>query len=90
MLYPISCLISVPILLLIRPVVLQSKMINDAIASAKAGSSLYKRATVEDPSENLIRAHVAALEWHILSQKFGLTASELVRLQGKSVRGLNC
>ncbi len=50
-----------------RPALLQIKMINDAIASAKDGSPLYKRAMVEDPSENLIRAHVAALEWHMLS-----------------------
>ena len=32
------------------------------IAAAKAGSPLYKKALLEDPSENLIRAHVATLD----------------------------
>ena len=63
-------------------------MINDAIASAKAGSPLYKRTMVEDPSENLIRAHIATFEWHMLSRKFGMPASELARLQEKSVEVL--
>ena len=63
-------------------------MINNAIASAKAGSPLYNRAMVEDPTENMIRAHVATLEWHMLSRKFGMPASELARLQEKSVEVL--
>jgi hypothetical protein len=56
-------------------------LINAEIAAAKAGSPLYKKALLEDPSENLIRAHVATLEWNMMSQKFGMTAAELVRLQ---------
>ena len=60
-------------------------MINAEIAAAKAGSPLYKKAPLEDPSENLIRAHVATLEWNMMSRKFGMTAAELVRLQEKSV-----
>ena len=60
-------------------------MINAEIAAAKAGSPLYKKALLEDPSENLIRAHVATLEWNMMSRKFGMTAAELVRLQEKSV-----
>ena len=49
--------------------------------------SLEVRSTKEhqDSSENLIGAHVATLEWHMLSRKFGMPASELVRLQAKSV-----
>jgi hypothetical protein len=60
-------------------------MINVTIASAKTGSPLYKRALVQDPTENLSRAHVATLKWHVLSRKFGMPASELVRLQEKIV-----
>ena len=75
-------------IIIYRPALLQIKIINDAIASAKDGSPLYKRAMVEDPSENLIRAHVATLEWHMLPRKFGMPASELVRLQEKSVEVL--
>jgi hypothetical protein len=36
----------------------------------------------------MIGAHVATLEWHMLSRKFGMPASELVRLQAKSVEVL--
>ena len=63
-------------------------MINTAIASAKAGSPLYKKKMVQDPCENMISAHVATLEWHMLSRKFGMTATELARLQEKSVEVL--
>ena len=75
-------------IIIYRPALLQIKIINDAIASSKDGSPLYKRAMVEDPCENMIRAHVATLEWHMLSRKFGMPASELVRLQEKSVEVL--
>ena len=63
-------------------------MIDDAIASAKAGSPLYKRNLVQDPCEKMISAHVATLEWDMLSRKFGMTASELAGLQEKSVEVL--
>jgi hypothetical protein len=63
-------------------------MVNAATESAKPGSPLYKKALVQDPSDNLIGAHVATLEWHMLSRKFGMPASELVRLQAKSVEVL--
>ncbi len=44
-----------------------------------------KKVPLEDRSENLIRAHVATLEWNMMSRKFGMTAAKLVRLQEKSV-----
>ena len=47
-----------------------------------------KKALVQDPSDKMIGAHVATLEWHMLSRKFGMPASELVRLQAKSVEVL--
>jgi hypothetical protein len=60
-------------------------LINAEIAALKAGSQLFKKAPREDPSKNLIRAHVAALEWNMMSRKIGTTAAELVRLQEKFV-----
>ena len=36
---------------------------------------------VQDPTDNMIRAHVATLEWHMLSRKFGMPASELARFR---------
>ena len=45
----------------------QIELINAEIAAAKHGSPLYKKPAVEDPSEKLIAAHVATLEWHMQS-----------------------
>jgi hypothetical protein len=59
-------------------------LINAEIAALKAVSPLYQKAPLDDPSENLIRAHVAALEWNMMSRKIGMTAAKLVRLQEKS------
>ena len=44
---------------------------------------------MEDPSENLIAAHTATLEWHMQSRKFSMTAAELERLQDTSVEILD-
>ena len=46
---------------------------------------------MEDPSEKLIAAHVATLEWHMQSRKFIKTVadSELERLQDKFVEVLD-
>lgn len=66
----------------------QVRLINAAIAAAKQGSPLYKKPQLQDPCEKLIEAHVATLEWHMQSRKFGLTAAELERLQEKSVEVL--
>jgi hypothetical protein len=38
--------------------------------------------------EDMIRAHVSMLEWHIQSRKFGMTAAQLELLQQKSVEVL--
>ena len=68
--YTISCWISEPILLLTLPDVsffVQIKLINAEIAAAKSGSPLYRKVRLEDPSENLIRAHIATLEWNMMS-----------------------
>jgi hypothetical protein len=44
-----------------------------------------KKRRLTIPAKKLIRAHVATLEWNMMSRKFGMTAAELVRLQEKSV-----
>ena len=67
----------------------QIKLINAEIAAAKQGSPLYQKPAVEDPSDILIAAHTATLEWHMQSRKFSMTAAELVRLQEKSVEVLD-
>ena len=67
----------------------QIKLINAEIAAAKQGSPLYQKPAVEDPSDKLIAAHTATLEWHMQSRKFSMTAAELVRLQEKSVEVLD-
>ena len=77
---PISHLISDTCL-----VVAQIKLINAEITAAKHGSPLYKKPLLQDPCEKLIESHVATLEWHMQSRKFGMTSAELQRLQEKSV-----
>ena len=58
------------------------------ISSAKQGSPLYRKPLLEDPSERIVESHLATLEWHMQSRKFGMTAAELERLQSKSVEVL--
>lgn len=58
---------------------------NDAIASAPAGSPLRGLAPIQDPSDRIIEVHVAALKWNILQRRFGLVASDLETLQCSSV-----
>jgi hypothetical protein len=58
------------------------------ITSAKHGTPLYRKPLLEDPSERIVQSHLATLEWHMQSRKFGVTAAELERLQCKSVEVL--
>jgi hypothetical protein len=63
-------------------------LISNAISKAQAaqpGSPLYQKRFVNDPSELLIETHVAALQWHMQSGKFEMTAATLKKLQGMSV-----
>ena len=36
---------------------------------------------IKDPSDEIIEVHLAALKWNILQRRFGLVASDLVKLQ---------
>ena len=49
---------------------------------------MYRNPLLEDPSERIVESHLATLEWHMQSRKFGMTAAELERLQSKSVEVL--
>jgi hypothetical protein len=60
-------------------------LINNAISEAQPGSPLYQKRFVNDPSKRLIETHVAALQWHMQSRKFEMTAATLIKLQGMSV-----
>ena len=73
---------------LICPCFSQIKLINKEITSTKHGNPLYRKPLLEDPSECIVQSHLATLEWHMLSRKFGMTAAELERLQCKSVEVL--
>ena len=71
-----------------KPFFSQIKLINKEITSAKHGNPLYRKSLLEDPSERIVQSHLATLEWHMQSRKFGMTAAELERLQCKSVEVL--
>jgi hypothetical protein len=58
------------------PVHCQLALINSQIIKAKA-APLKGKGPIHDPMEDIIRAHVSMLEWHIHSRKFGMTAAQL-------------
>jgi hypothetical protein len=66
-------------------IVLQIRLLNAAITSAKAGHPLYRKPLANGPSEKLIEVHVAALKWHMQSRTFEMTAEKLQKLQDQSV-----
>jgi len=39
---------------------------------------------IRDPGDEIIEVHLAALKWNILQRRFGLVASDLVKLQSSS------
>jgi len=65
----------------------QLALINSQISKAKTGP-LKGKALIQDPMEGIVKAHVAILEWHMQSRKFGMTAAKLELLQQKSVEVL--
>ena len=69
------------------PVHWQLALINTQIEQARTGP-LKGKAPIQDPMEGIIQAHVAMLEWHMQSRKFGMTAAKLELLQQKSVEVL--
>ena len=60
------------------------KFVNDRIAAARAGMPLHGVQPIKDPSDEIIEVHLAALKWNILQRRFGLLASDLVKLQSSS------
>ncbi len=65
----------------------QLALINSQISKAKTGP-LKGKALIQDPMKGIVKAHVAILEWHMQSRKFGMTAAKLELLQQKSVEVL--
>lgn len=61
------------------------KFVNDSIDKAPVGSPLYGLDHIEDPSDEIIEVHLAALKWNVTQRRFGLVASELEKLQASSV-----
>ena len=62
---------------------------NTAINNAKAGQALYGAELIEDPSDGIIRVHLAVVEYNMKCRKFGMNADELVELQGMAHELLN-
>ena len=60
------------------------KFVNDRIAAARAGMPLHGVQPIKDPSDEIIEVHLAALKWNILQRRFGLVASDLIKLQSSS------
>jgi hypothetical protein len=60
------------------------KFVNERIAAARAGMPLHGLQPIRDPSDEIIEVHLAALKWNILQRRFGLVASDLMRLQSSS------
>ena len=71
--------------LMFLAIVLQIRLLNAAITSAKPGHPLYRKPLANDPSEKLIEVHVAALKWNMQSRTFEMTADKLKKLQDQSV-----
>ena len=59
--------------------------VNSKIKGSKAGTPLHGAQLVEDPSENIIKVYLQALEWEMQQRKFNMTAIELSKLQGMSI-----
>jgi hypothetical protein len=60
------------------------KFVNERIAAARAGMPLHGLQPIRDPSDEIIEVHLAALKWNIFQRRFGLVASDLVKLQSSS------
>ena len=65
------------------------KFVNDAIKAAKEGHPLHGVELIEDPSDDIIRVHLAVVEYNMQCRKFGSTAEDLVKLQGLAVELLH-
>jgi hypothetical protein len=59
--------------------------VNDAISKAPRGSTLYGLPPITDPSDKIIKVHLAALKWNLLQRRFGLVAEDVAKLHSMSV-----
>ena len=55
------------------------------INGAKPHTPLHDAKLLEDPSDNIIKVYLQALEWETQQRKFNMTASELSKLQTMSI-----
>ena len=60
----------------------QVSFVNNAIKAAKPGQPLHGVECIQDPSDDIIRVHLAVVEYNMQCRKFGSTAEDLVKLQG--------
>ncbi len=56
------------------PVHWQLALINSETLKVEAGP-LKGKGPIHDPMEDMVRAHLSKLEWHMQSRKFGMTAA---------------
>ncbi len=67
---------------------LQIRLLNAVITSARAGHPLFQKLLANDPGEKLIEVHVASLKWNMQSRTFEMMADRLKKLQDQSVSRL--
>jgi hypothetical protein len=65
------------------------KFVNNEIRKAAAGSPLHNLQPIADPSEQLIKVHLAALKWNMQQRRFGLTAEGVEKLHVLSIELLD-
>ena len=63
--------------------------VNTAIKNAKEGHTLYGAELIEDPSDDIIRVHLAVVEYNMKCRQFGMNADDLIELQGMAEELLN-
>jgi hypothetical protein len=63
--------------------------VNETIQKARHGSPLYCLAPIVDPSDEIIEALFAALQWDMQQRHFGLMADGLEKLHSLSVELLD-
>ena len=71
--YPSTC----PKCIIILVSCVQVKFVNDAIKAAKEGQPLHGVELIEDPSDDIIKVHLAVIEYNMQCRKFGSTAEDI-------------
>ncbi len=84
-----SLYITQKLILICNTCLYQVLLINRAIDSAKAGSSLYELPHVADPSHEIVEVLIQYMDWNIASRQSGMPESELPELQQKAINLLD-